>query len=81
VERSAYLQVLSTIHSGHDNPEALRVAFCELEKETPKNKLYFSTQRAGAISRMADLGLLIRNRYGTRVNYAITDDGVEFLNN
>ena len=81
VERSAYLQVLSAIHSGHDNPEKLRAAFSEIEKETAKNKLYFSTQRAGAISRMADLALLRRDRYGTRVSYAITDDGVEFLNN
>lgn len=81
VERSAYLQILSAIHSGHDNPEALRAAFNEIEKETAKNKLYFSTQRAGAISRMADLGLLRRDRYGTRVSYAITDNGVEFLNN
>lgn len=79
-ERSAYLQVLGFIHSGHNNPEALRAAFNEIERETPKNKLYFSTQRAGAISRMVDIGLLRRDRHGTRVTYAITDDGVEFLN-
>lgn len=80
VERSAYLQILSAIHSGRDNPEGLRAAFNDIEKETAKNSLYFSTQRAGAISRMADLGLLRRDRNGTRVSYAITDDGVEFLN-
>jgi len=80
VERSAYLQILRAIHSGYDNPEKLRAAFNDVEKETAKNKLYFSTQRAGAISRMADLGLLRRDRNGTRVSYVITDDGAEFLN-
>jgi hypothetical protein len=80
IERSAYLQILGAIHSGYDNPEKLRAAFNDVEKETAKNKLYFSTQRAGAISRMADLGLLRRDRKGTRVRYVITDDGAEFLN-
>jgi hypothetical protein len=81
VERSAYLQILNAIHEGYDSPEKLRAAFNSVEKETPKNKLYFSTQRAGAVSRMVDLGLLRRDREGTRVKYGMTDDGVGFLNN
>lgn len=80
VERSAYLQILGAIHSGHDTPEGLRAAFNKVERETTKNKLYFSTQRAGAISRMVDLGLLRRDRVGTRVTYAITENGAAFLN-
>lgn len=79
-ERSAFQQILAAIHGGHDNPEKLRVAFGKFEKETASNKLYFATQRAGAMSRMADLGLVRRNRDGTRVKYSITDDGAVFLN-
>lgn len=80
VERSAYLQILRAIHSGHDNPTKLSAAFNDVEKETVKNRLYFMTQRAGAISRMADLGLMVRERNGTRVSYMITESGAEFLN-
>jgi predicted transcriptional regulator len=79
-EREAFRQILGAIHDGHDNPEKLRGAFSKIEKETPKNQLYFSTQRSGALSRLADLGLLRRERNGTRVRYAITDDGAAFLN-
>ena len=81
VERSAYIQILNALHEGYDNPQKLRAAFSKVERETAKNKLYFSTQRAGAVSRMADLGLLRRAREGIRVRYGITDDGVAFLNN
>lgn len=80
VERSAYLQILGAIHDGNDNPEKLRVAFNRVEKETAKNKLFFATQRAGALSRMADLGFLRRDRDGIRVKYAITEEGAAFLN-
>ena len=79
IERSAYRAILTAIRHGHDSPEKLRVAFNVMEKETPKNRLYFATQRAGAISRMSDLVLLRRARIGIRVRYVITDDGAAFL--
>jgi len=79
VERSAYWAILTAIRKGHDSPEKLRIAFNALEQETDKTRLYFATQRSGAISRMSDLGLLRRDRNGIRVRYGITSEGMTFL--
>lgn len=79
VEQYAYRKIISAILEGHDTPEKLRAALQFLEDMDPKvTSSFFATQRAGAISRMADLSLLYRDRDGIRVRYIVTDEGQSF---
>src|SRR5262249_8999313 len=79
-ERSAYQKVLEAIESGNKAPESLDAALFVLKsKDRDVTPAFLSTQRSGAISRMSDLGLVVRERSGVRVEYAATDLGREFL--
>lgn len=81
-EDFAYRTIISAIADGADTPEKIDAA---LEKYVTKNKKrdlsksFLSSQRSGAISRMADLGLVTRVRDGVRVSYVITEKGNEFV--
>jgi hypothetical protein len=80
VETSAYSALLRGIVSGASAPESLDRFIretTEVKKETTDE--FVGTQRAGAISRMADLDLVRRVRSGTRVTYESTALGSEFL--
>ncbi len=45
----------------------------------PFSRAFLSTQRAGAISRMTDLGLVVRVREGLRVAYVASHFGKQYL--
>ncbi|HPR90528.1 MAG TPA: hypothetical protein PLD93_03730, partial [Synergistaceae bacterium] len=40
---------------------------------------FLTSQRSGALSRMADLGLIARERNGVRVSYVVTEHGQRFI--
>jgi hypothetical protein len=48
-------------------------------KDKPFTLAFLTTQRAGVISRMADLGLVTRTRNGPNVTYVATDLANQFL--
>jgi hypothetical protein len=80
-ETSAYFAILDAIQSGANNPDAvdkyLRQRF-DLPTEQAITKTFLTTQRTGAISRLADLGLIAREKEGLRVTYLLTEVGRSF---
>jgi hypothetical protein len=80
VEDFAYRTVRTAVVEGATTPERLDSA---LKRHAPPgdaklSPAFFATQRSGAVSRMADLGLLQRKRDGVRVLYAVTQHGRAF---
>jgi hypothetical protein len=81
VELFAFQILLRAISEGADSPEALDQALNRLvpgAEEKSFKPSFLSTQRSGALSRMVDLGLIIRKRDGVRVSYAVSDQGRKF---
>lgn len=81
VENFAYSVTLGAISAGSDTPESLDLAlqkFLPKRKEKPFTSAFLTTQRAGVISRMADLGLVTRSRSGPNVTYVVTERGEKF---
>jgi hypothetical protein len=82
-EDFAYRAILKAISSGADGPEKIDAAleqYVSPEARRNLSKPFLSTQRSGAVSRMADLGLLTRVREGVKVTYLITlSVGQEFM--
>lgn len=82
VEDYAYRTILAAISHGLQTPDALS----EVVKKLPSSKpdavsdLFITTQRSGLISRMADLGLVTRQREGVRVSYNLTESGTAYHN-
>ncbi len=82
VEYFAYTTLLSIIRRGSDTPEAIDKALQDFLPNQSPNDLsqgYISSQRSGALSRMADLGLIFRKRDGVRVTYMVQEQGLRFL--
>lgn len=80
-EHFAYTTTLSAINEGFDTPEGLDAALKKHlpdRKEKPFTDAFLTTQRAGVISRMADLGLVARVRSGPNVTYVATTRGKQF---
>jgi hypothetical protein len=79
-EALAYKTILTEVARGALTPDQLDAALSKLPGH-PKKILpqYISTQRSGAICRMADLGLIGRSRSGTRVSYVLMPRGEDFL--
>jgi len=77
-ETSAYYAILDAIQSGANTPDAvdayLRHRF-NLPTEQTITKTFLTTQRTGAISRLADLDLIAREKQGLRVTYLLTSKG------
>lgn len=72
----AYRTVLGAISSGANTPDKLDDALEEhvsKREEKPFTRAFLTTQRAGVISRMIDLGLIQRIRDGIKVTYALTE--------
>jgi hypothetical protein len=81
VEDFAIRAVLAALEAGARNPDDLDAALREYTPERsngPFSPAFLSTQRAGAISRMTDLGLVVRERDGLRVAYAATESGKRY---
>ena len=81
IEASAYRVMLRAILNGDNTPDRLDAAlkpYIPAHREPPITPAFVTTQRSGTISRMADLGLVIRVRDGVRVSYAPTETGQAF---
>lgn len=82
VEQFAYAATLTAIQSGNDTPESLDRSlkpYLPERKDKPFTDAFLTTQRAGVISRMVDLGLVTRTRAGSNVTYVVTDKGKLFI--
>src|SRR5262249_38290471 len=74
-EAFAYKLIFEAIENGARTPEKLDDALEEYlpkRKDKPFTRAFLTTQRAGVVSRMIDLGLLQRVRDGINVTYAVT---------
>jgi hypothetical protein len=82
-EKFAYLATLNAIDAGASTPdeldEVLKQYLSHRDDKPPFSPEFMTTQRAGVISRMADLGLVSRERNGLRVKYLVTPRGFEFI--
>ncbi|MBI4382989.1 MAG: hypothetical protein HY579_03010 [Nitrospinae bacterium] len=80
-EVSAYIAIIDAIEGGASTPEKmdsfLRARF-GLQDERSMTATFLTTQRTGAISRMADLGLVGRKKDGLRVTYHVSQPGKYF---
>ncbi len=83
-EAFAFKTLLRLIMSGKNTPERIdrtlsrRKLFKSSGKDAPPNSFLVS-QRAGGISRLADLGLIAKVKDGISVHYEVTDLGREFV--
>lgn len=81
-EAFAFRTLVRAIADGAVTPdkldEALRV-HVPAETNRSLSPSFLTSQRSGALSRMADLGLIARERKGVRVSYTITSDGEAFV--
>jgi hypothetical protein len=79
-EAFAYRAVIDAISDGANTPDKLDDAldkYLPKRNEKPFTRAFLTTQRAGVISRMVDLGLVQRIRDGTNVTYASTAKSFE----
>jgi hypothetical protein len=82
VEQFAFFATLNAITSGSNTPDLLDAALKKYlpdRKDKPFTLAFLTTQRAGVISRMADLGLVTRSRSGLNVTYVATPRASQFL--
>jgi Arc/MetJ-type ribon-helix-helix transcriptional regulator len=82
VELFAYRVILSLIDSGKDTPDEVNDYLKSLRspgRRSDDDREFVATQKNGVLGRMADLGLVGRERQKTRVAYRLTPDGREFL--
>lgn len=80
-EDFAYRAILTAIAGGADTPDKIDAALQKyVSPKTGENlsKSFLSSQRSGAISRMADLRLVTRLRDSVRVSYIVTDSGKQY---
>lgn len=77
-EVSAFVAIIDAINEGANTPDKidafLRARF-GFQDEAAMTTTFLSTQRTGAISRLADLGLVYREKAGIRVTYTVSHPG------
>ncbi|MFZ5993574.1 MAG: hypothetical protein ACOYU4_01105 [Thermodesulfobacteriota bacterium] len=81
VEDFVFRTLLNAVREGADTPEKLDEALRPLvpaDSSRSFSPSFLASQRSGALSRMADLGLITRVRNGVRVTYSITDSGQDY---
>lgn len=82
VEAYAFRTLIRAIAEGAVTPdkldEALRV-HVPAETNRSLSPSFLTSQRSGALSRMADLGLIARERKGVRVSYIVTEQGQRLI--
>lgn len=82
VENFAFRTLIKAIADGANKPLSLDEALSDLVPVDTNRSLspsFLTSQRSGALSRMADLGLIDRLRKGVKVSYRITGEGNLFL--
>jgi Arc/MetJ-type ribon-helix-helix transcriptional regulator len=81
----AFRAILQAVASQKKSPEKIDKALkAHVDDSRPQqlSKSFFASQRTGAVSRMNDLGLIVRQRDkddGVSVKYVLTKQGREFL--
>lgn len=79
-EYAAFLTILRAITNGSASPDDLDASLREfVGDETAITESHLATQRAGAVARMFDLGLIGREKSGLFVRYFVKDLGNELL--
>jgi Arc/MetJ-type ribon-helix-helix transcriptional regulator len=76
-EKQAVMLVLKGVSSGVSTPDALNEALRTISRDWSDAML--NTIRAGLVSRLSELGLLDRQKKGTKVQYLVTEKGRAFL--
>ena len=77
-EVSAFTAIIDAINEGANTPDKMDVflrARFGFQDEAAMTATFLSTQRTGAISRLADLGLVYREKAGIRVTYTVSHSG------
>ena len=77
-EDFAFRCVLGAVADGANSPESLDDAlekFVTKREDKPYTRAFLTTQRAGVVSRLIDLGLMQRVREGVTVKYEVTAKG------
>jgi hypothetical protein len=77
-EVSAFVAVIDAINNGANTPDKMDAflrAHFDLKDEAAMTTTFLSTQRSGAISRLADLDLIYRQKTGVRVTYTVSHPG------
>jgi len=77
-EVSAFVAIIDAVNDGANTPDKMDVflrARFDLKDEAAMTTTFLSTQRTGAISRLADLGLIGREKAGLRVTYTVSHPG------
>jgi hypothetical protein len=86
-ESSAYVSIIDAITGGANTPDEVDNYLCQrfhlditeqAEGDNQITQTFLTTQRTGAISRMADLGLVTRRKSGLHVTYLVTNCGRDF---
>ena len=78
-EFSLFSNVLNLLINGIERREEMNVELARLIKGSGWSDSLISTQRAGAISRLFELGLVSKERIGLEVRYHITERGKTWL--
>jgi hypothetical protein len=81
-EDEAYRLILRLVSHGANSPRELDKELKEFVSSDPNKPIkdsFISTQRSGAVSRMADLGLLVRKRDGVKVQYLVSERGQQYI--
>lgn len=82
VEDFAYRCILAAVSDGANTPSKIDQALrrhISAGKEGSLSESFLASQRSGAISRMEDLRLIVRERVGVRVSYALTEAGQRYM--
>jgi hypothetical protein len=80
-EDFAYRAILAAVDAGAKTPGELDTAlkqYVSADANQTLTESFLATQRSGAVSRMADLGLITRKRGGVKVSYLTTDLGKQY---
>ncbi|HOE12282.1 MAG TPA: hypothetical protein PLQ35_09235 [bacterium] len=81
VEDFAFRAIIAAILEGGNTPDKLDRAlepYIPTDSNRSLSESFLASQRSGALSRMADLGLIARERKGVRVEYITTEQGRDF---
>jgi hypothetical protein len=82
VEAACWRAILGAVRDGATTPGAIDTVLTSSvapDRMKDLSRSYLSSQRSGAVSRMADLGLVIRVRDGSRMTHKATAAGDTFL--
>lgn len=83
-EDFAYRTIIEAVDDGAQTPDKLDAALREhVSRDAGRSltKSFLASQRSGAVSRMADLELMTRERDGVKVFYVVTDLGRQYTQN